>query len=173
MKGETESFKEVVKKLDLVGPRDYITLYREWLMHHAPDCDSWSKEKLPIGHGEYLDVGLVFPYPTGTNWHILLQEYDDRENGGVTAHIARAYRTTVHWIKEIFDSHAVKGASRRKRRNKIEMALRSPPKSLKAAFDQDDGAEWREAAQLEFDTLTKMGVVSHGYTMDELAFAPV
>ena len=170
---DTTSLKIVCRKLGLVGgKRDYISLYREWLMNHCPTSDEWDEHRLPVGRGEYLENGITLPYPTGRNWRVMLEEEDDRLMGNITSHVAHAYQSTLKWIKSIHTSHSVTkiGGKKRKRKERdaaLEKGLRDP-KSLKEAFSLPDGREWRDAAKLEFDTLCDMGVIDHGYTRSEL-----
>ena len=63
--------------------------------------------------------------------------------------------------------------SRRTRTNAVTENLRTVPKTLKQAFEGPDAEGWREAADLEMDTLTNMGTVSHGYTLTELQNAGI
>ena len=50
----------------------------------------------------------------------------------------------------------------------LKTSLTKVPKNLKEAFTTDDSIGWKEAAELEMNTLTEMGVFDHGYTLDEL-----
>ena len=170
---DTTSLKVVCRKLGLVGGRrDYISLYREWLLNHCPNNEAWSESMLPIGRGCYLEKGLSLPYPTGRNWRVMLEEEDDRLMGDITSQIAHAYQCTLKWIKSVHTSHAVTkiGGKKRKRTERVaalEEGYRDP-KTLNEAFSLPDGDEWRDAAKLEFDTLSNMGVIAHGYTRKEL-----
>ena len=175
VENDTTSLPVACRKLGLVGTqRDYITLYRDWLMNHSPDSDAWTENMLPRSarEGGYLEKGLVLPVPTGRNWRILLEEEDDRINGGITSLVARAYQAVISCIKSVHTSSAVKNRTSKKRRKEkyvsaVEGAL-CDPKTLREAFALPDGCEWRDAAQLEFDTLAKMGVIDHGFTRKEL-----
>jgi hypothetical protein len=55
----------------------------------------------------------------------------------------------------------------------IEAGLKACPRNLREALQGEDSAEWQQAADLEFDTLTQMGVIDHGYTIDEVTAAGI
>ena len=59
-------------------------------------------------------------------------------------------------------------AGKKNRTKAVESGLRKTYKSLKEAFASEDAEGWRAAAELEFTTLTAMGVFAHGYTAKEL-----
>ena len=55
----------------------------------------------------------------------------------------------------------------------VKNTIKTLPKTLAQAWLGEDSAAWREAAELEFNTLTSMGVLDHNYTADELIKAGV
>ena len=167
---DTTHLRQALKKLKLTGgKRDYLRLYREWLIDHSPGSESWCESMLPMGRGEYLEKGLELPMPTGRNWRVMLEEEDDRLMGDITSNVAIAYQTVHRWIKSVHTSHAVVSA-RGKKKKKVAILEKgfNDPKTLREAFALPDGPEWRDAAHLEFDTLTKMGVIAHGFTHNDL-----
>ena len=55
----------------------------------------------------------------------------------------------------------------------VKNMVNTLPKTLAQAWVGEDAEAWREAAELEFNTLTSMGVLDHNYTLEELATAGV
>ena len=55
-------------------------------------------------------------------------------------------------------------AHKTKRTKAIESGMKECPRTLDRAWRGDDALEWVQAADLEMDTLTEMGVFDHGYT---------
>jgi hypothetical protein len=58
-------------------PTEYHDIYRNWLLYQQPAHSSWSEEMLPIGRTKKLELGLEFPYPTGTDWRAAMRMADE------------------------------------------------------------------------------------------------
>ena len=39
--------------------------YRQWMIYHSPESDSITEDTIPEAAGQFLQVGMKFPYPTG------------------------------------------------------------------------------------------------------------
>jgi len=143
--------------------------YRQWMIHHSPECDSITPADIPVTRGQYLTIGMKFPYPTGNNWHVIC----DGIEGGHEARLnpRRAMRTEyLRMRKHRGHREAVHRAHRTRALEAMckENSTKPIPKTLKDAFQTEDAEGWAAAADLEFNTLTSMGVISHNHTLDEL-----
>ena len=55
----------------------------------------------------------------------------------------------------------------------VKDTVKNLPKTLAQAWVGEDADAWREAAELEFNTLTNMGVLDHNYSAEDLLQAGV
>ena len=55
----------------------------------------------------------------------------------------------------------------------VKNTVKNLPKTLAQAWVGEDADAWREAAELEFNTLTNMGVLDHNYSAEDLLQAGV
>ena len=165
---EGESFHRLIRRFNPPILHEHMDIYRHWLLTSSPNASEWSEDMIPIGRGEFLDQGLVFPKPTGHNWRCMLEQYelDSAGGGDPTPAIRRAAHTTLKWLR----SHKNKPimARKTKRTKAIEAGMKACPKTLDLAWRGDDALQWVKAADLEMDTLTEMGVFDHGYTKQQL-----
>jgi hypothetical protein len=75
---EGETLSRLIRRFrDPIHP-DHLELYRDWLCNHSPQRTAWSEEMIPLGRGAYLEEGLKFPFPTGHNWRVMLEQFDVR-----------------------------------------------------------------------------------------------
>ena len=144
-----------------------MKLYREWLIKHSPESSNWSEELIPIGRGKYLKAGLKFSVPTGHNWRVMVDEFDDQyeENDAAVHKVLAATMARVqHATMCVLNC----GLAKKKRTKAVEAGTQKTYRSLKDAFAGPEVEGWHGAAELEFMTLTEMGVFDHGYSMEQL-----
>ena len=127
-------------------------------------------DMIPCGRGECLQGGMKLPPPSGHNWAALVTEHEERMQG-LSSRDIRALRRasmaqTVRWVREVYALKAVGG--KKQRTKAVSMGLKHCPKTLKEAFQGPDSEGWKAAAKAEMDTLTEMGVLDHGYTLEEV-----
>ena len=166
--GQCESFHKLIRRFKPPILYEHMGLYRQWLLTSSPTASEWSEDMIPLGRGQYLEEGLVFPKPTGHNWRCMLEQHelDQGAGGDPTPDVRRALHTTLRWVR----SHKNKpiNAHKTKRTKAIESGMKECPKTLERAWRGDDALEWVKAADLEMDTLTEMGVFDHGYSKQQL-----
>ena len=121
---------------------------------------------IPTRRGEYLEEGLKFPYPTGHNWRCLVEKYNEEQYPDTKPRMRRALCNAVQCIKDTY--RLVACAAKAKRTKAVETALKAAPKTIDEAYRSEEATEWVAAANLEFDTLTAMGVVDHNYSLTDL-----
>ena len=95
----------------------------------------------------------------------MIDRFVENEMGTSQAPVRRALSAVVNCIRRSYN--AVACAARKKRTKAVE-AVKTCPQTLDEAFRGDDAPEWIAAADLEFDTLTEMGVIDHNYTYEQL-----
>ena len=161
-----ESFRHLIRRFDPPLKAEYMDLYKEWLIRHSPDSSSWSDEMIPTQRGEYLEEGLVFPIPFGHNWMVMCDEFVNETYGNAQPCVRSALASVLKSIRGMFKHKSCNARS--KRTKAVEQGMRTCPKTLDEAWRGDDAVEWLAAADLEFNTLTELGVVDHNYTLDQL-----
>lgn len=77
-----------------------------------------------------------------------------------------AMNTTLRWMRSLRRVAAFQ--VRKKREKVISQGMRECPKTLTEVFRGPDADGWRKAADLEFNTLTEMGVFDHNCTLNEV-----
>lgn len=167
---EGDRWSDIFKRFKPPLNPDLIDLYREWLVEHSPDASDWTYEKFPVGRGEYLEAGLRFIPPAGRNWKAMMEERAATMRGTTNRELKRLMRMpiarVVSWIRSLRNVPAYRTAKRREKT--ISEGMKAIPRSLKAALQGPDALGWKEAADLEYNTLTEMGVFDHGYTLQEV-----
>ena len=145
---------------------EYMDLYKDWLINDSPNSSAWTDDMIPTERGEYLEAGLVFPIPFGHNWTVMVDEYVQEQYGNSQSSVRSAMASVLQTIRDQFRYVACN--SRAKRTKAVEHGLRSCPRTLDEAWRSEDSHEWVAAADLEFNTLTELGVIDHNYTLEQL-----
>ena len=139
-----------------------------------------------------LDAGLKLPYPSGhnNNWRAALAALDPDEES-TTCAMRACLRDSYRELKDLkrypefyggykrpINIHANsthKGAKQKIKAMEalVKDTIKNLPKTLAQAWVGEDADAWREAAELEFNTLTNMGVLDHNYSAKHLLQAGV
>ena len=106
---------------------DHLELHRDWLCNHSPQRTAWSEEMIPLGRGAYLEEGLKFPVPTGHNWRVMLEEFDDPD-GANKAAVRRAMASTLIQVRKATVAPRIL-SGKKKRSEAVEAGLRKTYKS--------------------------------------------
>ena len=121
---------------------------------------------IPTERGKFLDHGMVFPYPTGHNWRTTVQNIENKAEANNLILIRQALSATIRTMRSVRKCTAY--LSKKSRTHSCEDHLRALPRTLHEAMKGEDALGWKAAAELEFNTLTEMGVIDHNYSYDDL-----
>jgi len=165
-----ERWQDVVKQFKPPLDPSLIEVYRDWLVDDSPDASEWDRDMFPIERGRCLKGGLHFIPPAGVNWQAMVEEHTNKLRGTSSKELKNLVRSslamTIKWIRSMKNIPAYQAS--KKRESTVSDGLRKCPKNLQEALRGPDKDGWQEAAALEFDTLSKMGVFDHGYTLKEV-----
>ena len=183
----TDRFIEVCKHYKI--PFEHHGLYREWLIQSQSNNSGGklTHDQLPIGRGQRLPPHLRLPKPHGTMWTKIKRERfkaspetnqeDDmvmEEAIGQIKHELQyqkhAFRATGILTFESVMSEGNAGAARKgsKAKQKRQSHSGEPANTRDALEHPERGKQWAESMDEEIEGLTKMGVLDHGYTLNDL-----
>ena len=187
-----QSLARICKNMKPPVHPDHIASYRQWLLYDSSESQNLSPELLHIEIHSTLDAGPKLPYPFGHNWRAALEALDPDEES--TSRALRAcLRDSYRELKDLkrypefyggyrsptcTNIHATpthKGAKPTIRAMEalVKNTIETLPKTLAQAWVGEDADAWREAAELEFNTLTNMGVRDHNHSAEDLVNAGV
>jgi hypothetical protein len=174
---EGDTWRTIIKQFDPPLPPEFIEPYRKWLVEESPYSQKWEYDLIPTARGARLQPDLEFVQPFGHNWEVMLQEEKDKQYGSSSKEVQKLLRASlaevVRYIRLAKDKCIGKVMTRKTRVKTIEAGLKACPRNLREALQGEDSAEWQQAADLVFDTLTQMVVIDHGFTFDEVIAAGI
>ena len=177
------SFSHVCKHHGI--PFEFHDSYHLWLTLHT-DIDV---DDMPRGRSK-VAVGTVFPRPTGSSWRDVIAQrmnnMDEHERARSEKDLTEAaLQATLNQIRmeaclgnKNLPSYKRMNKAREKAKAVREKAVAQgqmpPPKNTLEAWTHPTmGHDWVDASYDEWEGLTKLGVIKHGYTMDELRNADI
>jgi site-specific DNA-cytosine methylase len=154
-------------------------------------------EELPIERGNRLPPHLRLPKPHGSKWREIKRKRfkpdstteEENEQATDTAVISlrhelqqqkQAFRATgaikltsepadeQHWSQQMFTEEPEEFAGAAKRKKKRQSHTGEPADTREALEHPERGRIWSESMDEEIEGLTKMGVLDHGYTLQDL-----
>ena len=179
------TFSQVCKYHGL--PFEFHDDYHRWLTLYS-DVDV---EHIPRERGEKCARGTVLPKPTGSTWRELIAE---RMNNMDESHrrkcekalVDKALNAVINQVrmeaclgnKNNPPSFKAMNKAREKTRSIREKAIAQgqepPPRNMNEAWTHPTmDFMWVDAAYDEWEGLTELGVLKHGYTLDELKAADI
>ena len=140
---------------------------------------------IPRDRGSYLQEGISLPKPSGSKWREIIaskmSNTDERDRQRLEKElIEQALQATLNQIrmeaclgnKNLPDFKAMGKARARvkaQRDKAIAQGQMAPPRTMGEAFDHPTmGHLWADAAYDEWEGLTKLGVIKHGYTLQQI-----
>jgi site-specific DNA-cytosine methylase len=148
--------------------------------------------------GAKLPPNLSLPYPTGSRWRDLCtpNQINDRSMESINQQLVRlaendvfnalsaqkyAFRATgtinlnPSGEASQHEQHAynvetarLTCAARKKKKKRQRIGSTGEPANTRDALERDNALEWIESMDEEMDGLTRMGVLDHGYTLQEI-----
>ena len=176
----TDTFSGICKQHNL--PFEHHMLYRQWLIN-TQKSDTGGKitpEHLPIERGQRLPPHLQLPRPHGRQWQQLKAQKLSRAYNIDLAN-KHAIEAASHNIQQTLkqQKHAFRAtgritlntpeASAMAARKKKRMSHTDEPNNTREALEHPvRGKQWSESMDEEINGLTRMGVLDHGYTREDL-----
>ena len=188
--GVNVSFTQLCKHYKI--PHELHDIYYTWLLELRQDHRMrFNQELIPRGRGAYLKMGLKVPAPQGKRWRDLVEERNLKQNKGYKQDSIRANRAIIDAITQIEkdvmtvqvitrqqgdDDETIQAMQARRAKKKRTSAAgasagKQPPASISKALRDEDLTEafkWLESINKEWDGLTELGVLDHGYTRQQL-----
>ena len=180
VKHEGTSFSKACKHHGI--PFEFHDQYHLWLcltQHHI-DVDH-----IPRGRGEYLKLGTKLPKPGGPEWRRVIAEKMSKQDKHTQQRmekclIENALQATLNQIRmeaclgnknlpDFKALHKAKARVKAQREKAIASGQMPPPRNMDEAMNHPTmGHLWVDAAYSEWEGLTEIGVLKHGYTIDQI-----
>ena len=179
----TDTFKTICKHHKIM--QEHQEIYRTWLTQtqHNPAGGKLTLNQLPTGRGERLPPHLKLPQPYGRKWSALKLKrlhtsasdiaHENATRNAVTGIASiiqqnkHAYRATgiINLDIDVAQSQSANaGKAKKKRQSHSD----EPANTRDALEHPERGKQWSESSDEEMNGLTKMGVLDHGYTLEDL-----
>ena len=173
-----DTIRTITQNVDPPIREEHLDLYREWLVEHSLVSSDWTYDMLPMRRRQCVKPDLHFIPPTGANWEVMLVDHAHKIRNTSSREVKQllnsAMAQAIRWMRGIkLNTKYAHGAKLSNRKTGPQAETLKKPltqvlKTLKDAFTTAESVGWKEAAELEMNTLTEMGVFDHGYTLDEL-----
>lgn len=187
--GINMSFTTLCKKYSV--PHELHDIYYQWLLSlQQSDQMRFNQEQLPRGRGKYLKVGLKIPAPHGRKWRELIDEKNLKQSDLNKMRVVQANHLVIeaiartiegvkamdqlikYWDKQDkLEANQARKAKKKRRTNRESEGGKQPPISISKALRDENRTEaykWLISINKEWNGLTEMGVLDHGYTRQEL-----
>ena len=176
----TDTFKAICKHHKI--PQEHHEMYRDWLTQTQSNSagGKLTHDQLPTGRGERLPPHLKLPQPYGSQWRALKIKRLHTTHESDAAH-KRATRRAVNTItarlqqtKHAFKATGIlnldieQSAHAGKAKKKRQSHSDEPANTYEALEHPVRGKQWSGSMDEEMNGLTKMGVLDHGYTLQDL-----
>ena len=177
---EGTSFSKACKHHGI--PFEFHDQYHLWLCLTQHQIDI---EHIPRGRGQYLKVGIKLPKPGGSQWREIIatkmSKFDKYQQTKLQKSlIDNALQATINQIRmeaclgnknlpNFKALHKAKARVKAQREKAIASGQMAPPRNMSEAFNHPTmGHLWADAAYSEWEGLTDLGVLKHGYTIEEI-----
>ncbi len=185
--GVNLSFTQLCKRYKI--PHELHDSYYTWLLRQTQDNRMrYNQDQIPRGRGKYIKIGLKIPAPQGKMWRDLIQQRNSKQNIKPGEDHIEALSTITQAINQIeqdlqttktftrqyqhrIDAMQVRRVKKKRTSAAGDSTAKQPPTSIaKAIRDEDVGEayKWLESINKEWNGLTDMGVLDHGYTRQQL-----